>query len=82
MVCLQFNFYRLRKCAQALMVSNFQINTSDPNVMCLNRLVNLNKDLFELMKKPARKTVTGILVYDRDIYYLNASDCFPCRLSH
>ncbi len=32
----------------------------------LNSLVNLNKDLFELMRKSARKVVAGSLVYNRD----------------
>ncbi len=48
------------------MVSNFQVNTNDPNVMYLNHVVNLNKDLFELMRKSARKAVAGNLVFHRD----------------
>ncbi len=48
------------------MVSNFQINTCDPNVMYLNHLVTSNKDLFQLMRKSARKADAGILVYHRD----------------
>ncbi len=42
------------------MVSNFQINTNDPNITYLKRPVNSNEDLFELIRKSARKAVTGI----------------------
>ncbi len=42
------------------MVSNFQINTNNPSIMYLNRLLIPKKDLLELITESGKKAVAGI----------------------